>query len=52
VGNGDFLLNNDDLDLVHRHSGERLNDVDLPPWAKSPRDFIKKHAKALGKFSR
>mmetsp|Transcript_24328 Transcript_24328/g.35658 ORF Transcript_24328/g.35658 Transcript_24328/m.35658 type:complete len:847 (-) Transcript_24328:998-3538(-) len=47
VGNGDFLANNDDLDLGHRHSGERVNDVDLPPWAKSPRDYIRKHAKAL-----
>jgi hypothetical protein len=47
VGNGDFLVNNDDLDLGHRYNGERLNDVDLPPWAKSSRDFIRKHAKAL-----
>jgi hypothetical protein len=47
VGNGDFLVNNDDLDLGHRYNGERLNDVDLPPWAKSCRDFIRKHAKAL-----
>jgi factor associated with neutral sphingomyelinase activation len=47
TGSGDFLVNNDDLDLGHRHNGERLNNVDLPKWAKSPRDFIRKHAKAL-----
>jgi hypothetical protein len=46
-GNGEFLMNMDDLDLGHRHTGERLNDVELPPWADSPRDFIRKHAKAL-----
>jgi factor associated with neutral sphingomyelinase activation len=26
-GNGEFLLNNDDLNLGHRHTGERLGDV-------------------------
>jgi factor associated with neutral sphingomyelinase activation len=44
---GEFLLNSADLDLGRRHNGERLDDVELPPWAKSPRDFIKKHVKAL-----
>lgn len=47
TGTGDFLSNADDLDLGHRSSGERLHDVVLPPWADSPRDFIRKHAKAL-----
>jgi hypothetical protein len=47
TGTGEFLVNDDDLDLGHRHSGERVGDVDLPPWAKSRRDFIRKHAKAL-----
>jgi hypothetical protein len=47
VGSGEFLLNIDDLDLGHRHSGERLHDVELPAWADSPRDYIRKHAKAL-----
>jgi hypothetical protein len=47
IGSGEFLVNIDDLDLGHRHSGERLHDVELPPWAESPRDFIRKHAKAL-----
>jgi factor associated with neutral sphingomyelinase activation len=47
IGNGEFLNNLDDLDLGHRHNGERLNDVDIPVWAKSARDFIRKNAKAL-----
>ena len=46
-GSGEFLCNDDELDLGHRHSGDRVGDVDLPPWAKSRRDFIRKHAKAL-----
>ena len=29
------------------YTGERLYDVILPPWAESPRDFIRKNAKAL-----
>lgn len=47
TGSGEFLVNFDDLNLGHRHTGERLNDVELPRWADSPRDFIRKNAKAL-----
>lgn len=47
TGSGEFLVNFEDLDLGHLHTGERLSDVTLPPWADSPRDFIRKHAKAL-----
>ncbi len=46
-GNGDFLLNMDDLDLGRRHTGERLDNVELPPWAKRPQDFVRKMRKAL-----
>jgi len=47
MGSGEFLLNSDDLDLGRRHSGERLQDVILPPWAENAKDFIRKNMKAL-----
>lgn len=47
TGDGSFLLNADDLDLGRRHTGGRLGDVTLPPWASRPSDFIRKHAQAL-----
>ena len=46
-GNGDFLTNMDDLDLGRRHTGERLDNVELPPWAKRPQDFVRKMRQAL-----
>ncbi len=48
-GAGDFLTNSQDLELGYRTStGEKVNDVILPPWAKdSPRSFIRQQAKAL-----
>jgi factor associated with neutral sphingomyelinase activation len=46
-GDGSFLTNSDGLDLGHRQNGERVNDVVLPPWARSPSDFIEKQRHAL-----
>jgi hypothetical protein len=43
----DFLINARGLQLGATQNGDRVDDVTLPPWAKSPRDFIKKNAKAL-----
>lgn len=43
----DFLINARGLQLGATQNGDRVNDVTLPPWAKSPRDFIKKNIKAL-----
>ena len=45
--NYDFLINARGLQLGATQNGDRVNDVTLPPWAKSPRDFIKKNARAL-----
>lgn len=55
----DFIFSS--LSLFPCHSGfdlgrlqiskERVNDVLLPKWAKSPEDFIYKHRKALVRCS-
>jgi factor associated with neutral sphingomyelinase activation len=46
-GDGSFLRNASDLPLGTTQDGVALGDVALPPWAKSPRDFVKKCRKAL-----
>jgi len=43
----DFLINAQGLQLGATQNGDRVNDVSLPPWAKSPRDFLRKNNKAL-----
>ena len=43
----DFLINARGLQLGATQNGDRVNDVTLPPWAKSARDFLKKNSKAL-----
>ncbi|KAJ4920566.1 hypothetical protein JOQ06_022127 [Pogonophryne albipinna] len=44
----EFLENQNGFDLGRLQiSKERVNDVILPKWAKSPEDFIHKHRKAL-----
>ena len=46
-GTGEFLTNSQGLTLGNKHSGDVINDVILPPWAKSPEDFVKKNREAL-----
>ncbi|CAM9346976.1 unnamed protein product, partial [Phaeothamnion confervicola] len=36
-GSGHFLLNDDDLPLGVTQGGQRVHNVDLPPWAKNAR---------------
>lgn len=43
----DFLINHQALDLGIRANGERVDDVILPKWADSPKDFLEKHRQAL-----
>ncbi len=43
----DLLLNLSGLQLGVAQSGTIINDVELPNWAKSPKDFLKKNRKAL-----
>jgi Beige/BEACH domain len=46
-GSGAFLNNSEDLDLGVTQLGHRLGDVELPAWANSNRDFIRKCRSAL-----
>lgn len=46
-GEGEFLCNSEGLSMGRRCNGERVDDVELPPWAKSPKDFIKKSRQAM-----
>merc|ERR1719474_576733 len=44
----EFLTNRNNFDMGTKQSGEPLNDVLLPPWAKNdPREFIRVHREAL-----
>jgi len=43
----DLLLNSSGLQLGVTQSGKRVGDVELPRWAKSPKDFLKKNRMAL-----
>lgn len=42
----EFLLNKNGFDLGDV-DGAVVNDVELPPWAKNPMDFVYQHRKAL-----
>eukprot|EP00559_Dactyliosolen_fragilissimus_P000368 CAMPEP_0184873492 /NCGR_PEP_ID=MMETSP0580-20130426/41871_1 /TAXON_ID=1118495 /ORGANISM="Dactyliosolen fragilissimus" /LENGTH=1017 /DNA_ID=CAMNT_0027376403 /DNA_START=887 /DNA_END=3936 /DNA_ORIENTATION=- len=46
-GGADFLLNVSGLQLGCTQNGIRVDDVKLPPWAKSHKDFLRKNRKAL-----
>lgn len=43
----DFLINARGLQLGSTQTGERVHDVELPQWAKDPRDFLEKNRMAL-----
>lgn len=43
----DFLINARGLQLGATQTGDRVDDIKLPPWARSARDFVKKNRKAL-----
>ncbi|OQS07294.1 hypothetical protein THRCLA_00703, partial [Thraustotheca clavata] len=46
-GAEDWLLNLKNLDLGTTQQLERVGDVELPPWAESPKDFVLKLRAAL-----
>ncbi|XP_030363249.1 protein FAN isoform X3 [Strigops habroptila] len=42
-----FLVNSLKLDLGKRQGGKMVDDVELPPWASGPDDFLQKSQEAL-----
>ncbi|KAK7576021.1 hypothetical protein V9T40_012307 [Parthenolecanium corni] len=44
---GEFLTNMYGINFGSKHDGTRVGDVKLPPWAKSPEDFVDKLRTAL-----
>ncbi|XP_067203387.1 protein FAN isoform X2 [Linepithema humile] len=44
---GDFLVNSYGIDFGYRHDGTKIGDVQLPPWAKDPSDFVQQLKNAL-----
>jgi len=45
--NPSFLSNSMNLNLGRTQSGDTVHDIDLPPWAASPEDFIRIHRDML-----
>ena len=44
----DFLVNRNNFDLGTKQSGEALDDIHLPAWAKNdPKEFVRVHREAL-----
>lgn len=46
-GDGSFLVNHQKVDLGQNHLNEKVDNVALPPWAETPRDFVLKNRAAL-----
>ena len=46
-GGSAFLINSTGADLGHRSDGSPVGDVELPPWAETPEDFLEKMSAAL-----
>jgi factor associated with neutral sphingomyelinase activation len=40
-------VNSRHIDFGVRHCGTTVGDVELPPWAKSPADFVETLRKAI-----
>ena len=45
--NPNFLINSKKLELGVTSEGEKVSEVNLPPWASSPQDFLSKMHEAL-----
>ncbi|XP_053324288.1 protein FAN [Spea bombifrons] len=42
-----FLLNSMNLEMGKRQGGKLVDDIELPPWASDPEDFLQKNREAL-----
>ena len=45
-----FLSNANELEMGLRSDGRRVGDVELPPWASSPTNFINKMRACLERY--
>jgi Beige/BEACH domain len=43
----EFLLNSNGFNLGAKQTGVALGDVQLPPWAATPHDFVRINREAL-----
>ena len=43
----EFLLNSNNFNLGVKQTGAPLTDVQLPPWAATPQDFVRINREAL-----
>lgn len=43
----EFLINMNNFNLGIKQNGNKIDDVILPKWAKTPHDFIRIHREAL-----
>eukprot|EP01119_Soliformovum_irregulare_P016167 TRINITY_DN4644_c0_g1_i1.p1 TRINITY_DN4644_c0_g1~~TRINITY_DN4644_c0_g1_i1.p1 ORF type:complete len:655 (+),score=190.83 TRINITY_DN4644_c0_g1_i1:161-2125(+) len=43
----EFLRNSNEFDLGIKQDGDRVSDVILPPWAKTPEEFVRINREAL-----
>lgn len=46
-GEGKFLTNFLGINFGYRHNNMKVGDVEMPPWADDPKDFIRKLRDAL-----
>ncbi|XP_054283298.1 protein FAN-like [Macrosteles quadrilineatus] len=47
TNNGDFLCNKFGINFGYRSDNTKVGDVELPPWAEGPKDFVTKMREAL-----
>jgi hypothetical protein len=46
----EIFVNSNKFDFGRNQENVQVNDVILPPWAKTPEEFVRLHREALGTF--